>query len=161
MKNYEVYLINDDGSPMLQKDGSRIDDFSIKAESPKLAYEAFVKSIKPLPFAKVRVHWGLLGAKQFEPPHYEGHIAKKETREITNTITKEETREITNTITKEEKTPSHESSKGGGSRDAISSSTDQKLDKIYDVLNHIRWIGLGIGGMFALTFIVPQMCTGG
>jgi hypothetical protein len=90
----------------------------------------------------------LLGAKQFEPPHYEGHIAKKETREITNTITKEE------------KTPSHESSKGGGSRDAISSFTDQKLDKIYDVLNHIRWIGLGIGGMFALTFIVPQ-CTGG
>jgi len=56
MKNYEVYLINDDGSPMLQKDGSRIDDFSIKAESPKLAYEAFVKSIKPLPFAKVRVN---------------------------------------------------------------------------------------------------------
>ena len=71
-----------------------------------------------------------------------------------------ETREITNTITKEEKTPSHESSKGGGSRDAISSFTDQKLDKIYDVLNHIRWIGLGIGGMFALTFIVPQ-CSGG
>ena len=62
--------------------------------------------------------------------------------------------------TKEEKTPSHESSKGGGSRDAISSSTDQKLDKIYDVLNHIRWIGLSIGGMFALTFIVPQ-CSGG
>ena len=149
MKNYEVYLINDDGSPMLQKDGSRIDDFSIKAESPKLAYEAFVKSIKPLPFAKVSVHWGLLGAKQFEPPHYEGHRAKKETREITNTITKEE------------KTPSHESSKGGVSEDAISSSfTDQKLDKIYDVLNHIRWIGLSIGGMFALTFIVPQ-CSGG
>ena len=73
-----------------------------------------------------------------------------------------ETREITNTITNEEKTPSHESSKGGVSEDAISSSfTDQKLDKIYDVLNHIRWIGLGIGGMFALTFIVPQMCTGG
>ncbi len=148
MKNYEVYLINDDGSPMLQKDGSRIDDFSIKAESPKLAYEAFVKSIKPLPFAKVRVHWGLLGAKQFEPPHYEGHRAKKETREITNTITKEE------------KTPSHESSKGGGGRDAISASTDQKLDKIYIELQHIRWIGLGIGAMFALTFIVPQ-CTGG
>ena len=33
-------------------------------------------------------------------------------------------------------------------------------EKTYDVLNHIRWIGLSIGGMFALTFIIPQ-CTGG
>ena len=43
------------------------------------------------------------------------------------------------------------------------SSTKQiedKLDKLYDVMNHIRWIGLSIGCMFALTFIVPQ-CTGG
>jgi hypothetical protein len=43
---------------------------------------------------------------------------------------------------------------------AVSVSKDDKLDKIYDVLNHIRWIGLSIGGMFAITFILPQ-CTGG
>ena len=60
-----------------------------------------------------------------------------------------------------EEDPNESNQKNSGvSRDAISSSTDQKLDKIYDVLNHTRWIGLGIGGMFALTFIVPQ-CTGG
>ena len=41
---------------------------------------------------------------------------------------------------------------------AVSPSKEDKLDKIYDVLNHIRWIGMGIGGMFALTFIVPH-CT--
>ena len=39
-------------------------------------------------------------------------------------------------------------------------SVGEKLDKLYDVMNHIRWIGLSIGCMFALTFIVPQ-CTGG
>ena len=38
--------------------------------------------------------------------------------------------------------------------------SDQKLDRIYNVLNHIRWIGLGIGFMFALTFIVPQFASG-
>jgi len=49
-----------------------------------------------------------------------------------------------------------------GSTEAISSnsSIEHKLDKLYDVMNHIRWIGLSIGCMFALTFIVPQ-CTGG
>ena len=40
------------------------------------------------------------------------------------------------------------------------SSIEDKLDKLYDVMNHIRWIGLGIGGMFAITFIIPQ-CSGG
>jgi len=43
---------------------------------------------------------------------------------------------------------------------AVSPSKEDKLDKIYDVLNHIRWIGLSIASMFALTFIIPQ-CTGG
>ena len=62
-------------------------------------------------------------------------------------------------VTEEDPNESNQKNSGGG-RDVISSSTDQKLDKIYDVLNHIRWIGLGIGGMFALTFIIPQ-CTGG
>ena len=38
-------------------------------------------------------------------------------------------------------------------------SFGEKLDRLYDVMNHIRWIGLSIGCMFALTFIVPQ-CTG-
>jgi hypothetical protein len=49
-----------------------------------------------------------------------------------------------------------------GSTEAISSnsSIEHKLDRLYDVMNHIRWIGLSIGCMFALTFIVPQ-CTGG
>ena len=41
-----------------------------------------------------------------------------------------------------------------------STKIERKLDKLYDVMNHIRWIGLGIGGMFALTFIVPH-CAGG
>ena len=36
---------------------------------------------------------------------------------------------------------------------------EDKLDKLYDVMNHIRWIGLGIGGMFAITFVIPQ-CSG-
>lgn len=40
------------------------------------------------------------------------------------------------------------------------SSIEHKLDRLYDVMNHIRWIGLSIGCMFAITFIVPQ-CTGG
>ena len=40
------------------------------------------------------------------------------------------------------------------------SSIEDKLDKIYDVMNHIRWIGLSIGGMFVITFMLPQ-CTGG
>ena len=39
-------------------------------------------------------------------------------------------------------------------------SVEQKLDKLYDVMNHIRYIGIGIGGMFAITFIIPQ-CSGG
>jgi hypothetical protein len=52
--------------------------------------------------------------------------------------------------------------KGDSTNDstAVSVSKDDKLDKIYDVLNHIRWIGLSIGGMFAVTFMLPQ-CTGG
>jgi hypothetical protein len=40
-----------------------------------------------------------------------------------------------------------------------SSSTNEQLEKIYKVLNHMRWIGLGIGSMLALIFIIPQ-CTG-
>ena len=41
-----------------------------------------------------------------------------------------------------------------------SEGIESKLARLYDVMNHIRWIGLSIGGMFALTFILPQ-CTGG
>jgi hypothetical protein len=33
-------------------------------------------------------------------------------------------------------------------------------EKKYDVLNHIRWIGMSIAGMFAITFIIPN-CSGG
>ena len=40
-------------------------------------------------------------------------------------------------------------------------SIEQKLDKLYNVMNDLRWIGFGIGGMFAITFIIPQFCTGG
>ena len=36
---------------------------------------------------------------------------------------------------------------------------EAKLDKIYDVLNHIRWIGLSIAMMFAMTFVIPQSCS--
>ena len=41
-----------------------------------------------------------------------------------------------------------------------SKGIESKLDRLYDVMNHIRWIGLSIAGMFAITFIIPQ-CTGG
>ena len=40
------------------------------------------------------------------------------------------------------------------------SSIEHKLDRLYDVMNHIRWIGISIGCMFAITFMIPQ-CTGG
>ena len=33
-------------------------------------------------------------------------------------------------------------------------------EKKYDVLNHIRWIVLSIGFMFAITFVIPN-CSGG
>ena len=36
-------------------------------------------------------------------------------------------------------------------------SLEEKLDKLYDVMNHIRWIGLSIAGMFAITFIIPHL----
>ena len=39
-------------------------------------------------------------------------------------------------------------------------SLNNKLDKIYEVLVLIRWAAIGIGAMFAITFIIPQ-CTGG
>ena len=39
-------------------------------------------------------------------------------------------------------------------------SLEDKQDKLYDVMNHIRWILLGIGGLFVIYFIIPQ-CTGG
>ena len=45
-------------------------------------------------------------------------------------------------------------------KSSSNSSIEHKLDRLYDVMNHIRWIGLSIGCMFAITFIVPQ-CTGG
>ena len=38
-------------------------------------------------------------------------------------------------------------------------SVGEKLDKLYDVMNHIRWIGLSIGCMLAITFFTPQ-CSG-
>ena len=47
----------------------------------------------------------------------------------------------------------------GSEPKSSNSSIEHKLDRLYDVMNHIRWIGLSIGCMFALTFIVPQ-CTG-
>ena len=47
-----------------------------------------------------------------------------------------------------------------GSKSSNFDSIEKKLDKLYDVMNHIRYIGLGIGGMFAITFIIPN-CTGG
>lgn len=33
---------------------------------------------------------------------------------------------------------------------------NEKLDKTYAVLNHIRWIGLGLAGLFISTFILPH-----
>ena len=41
----------------------------------------------------------------------------------------------------------------------VTLSTDDKLEYICNTLNHIRWIGLSIAIMFALTYLMPQ-CTG-
>jgi hypothetical protein len=67
----------------------------------------------------------------------------------------------------EQSSPSHSdghkgksASTSNESKQQVSGSIEDKLDRLYDVMNHIRWIGLGIGGMFAITFILPQ-CTGG
>jgi hypothetical protein len=38
-------------------------------------------------------------------------------------------------------------------------STEDKLNYICQTLDQIRWIGLSIALMFALTFVIPQ-CTG-
>jgi hypothetical protein len=41
------------------------------------------------------------------------------------------------------------------------STTDQKLDKIYEALENLRWIGIGIGCMLALAlFVIPQCAKG-
>ena len=41
-------------------------------------------------------------------------------------------------------------------------SKDDKLDRIYDVLNHIRWIGLGLAGLYYLniysTSLLMRFC---
>ena len=132
MKEYEVLLINDDDSPMLQKDGSRFEDFSIKAESPKLAYEAFAKSIESLPFAKISVHWGLLGSEQFEPPHFEVHQDPSKPNQ-------NETKQQVNQATS----------------GAVSSDNSQsvllKLDEIHSTMKAIRWT---IAGGFLFIILV-------
>lgn len=65
MKKYDVSTSDDKGYPLKQVE--------IQAPSPSEAYKIFVDSNKPLPFKSIFVNWGLLGAKRFEPPHYEGH----------------------------------------------------------------------------------------
>ena len=109
-----------------------------EGETPRMSVKTFIKKIgfKPLPVEVWDDRWIV----------FDSHISQYQEKEKTKN--------------QEKVTESNQQNFNEGSRDAISSFTDQKLDKIYDVLNHIRWIGLGIGGMFALTFIVPQ-CTGG
>ena len=107
-----------------------IDD--AKEIEAKTSKDAYLKFIEEDVYRSVAVTvWSEGEASKTED--FEDHIQEAEDRELND----------------EHKSISHSSS-----------FTDQKLDKIYDVLNHIRWIGLGIGGMFALTFIIPQ-CTGG
>jgi hypothetical protein len=132
MKEYEVYLINDDGSPMLQKDGSPFEDFSIKAESPKLAYEAFVKSIKPLPSAKIGVSWGFMGHEHFEPPHLEDRQDPSESNQ------------------NEAKQQVNQATSGAVSSDN-SQSVLLKLDEIHSTMKAIRWT---IAGGFLFIILV-------
>ena len=101
--------------------------------SPKEAYKKFLASEPKIKARKVRVDCGLFGTNLFRD-----HIREPSA---------------------EEKRKAEEEQEGTTEEHKGSSSLEQKLDKLYDVLNHIRWIGLSIGGMFALTFIIPQ-CTG-
>ena len=116
----------------------RVEEILCEGETPRMSVKTFIKKIgfKPLPVEVWDDRWIV----------FDSHISQYQEKEKTKN--------------QEKVTESNQQKFSGGSRDAISSFTDQKLDKIYDVLNHIRWIGLGIGGMFALTFIIPQ-CTGG
>ena len=41
-----------------------------------------------------------------------------------------------------------------------SSLTDEKLDKIYDALQSLRWIGMSIAIMIALSLFIPTQCSG-
>ena len=66
MKKYSVWTNDDKDYPIKQVE--------IQAPSPSEAFKIFVDSNKPLPFKSIFVNWGLLGAKRFEPPHYEGHL---------------------------------------------------------------------------------------
>ena len=66
MKKYDVSISDEKDHPFKQ--------LEIEASSPAEAYKIFVESTKPLPFRRINVNWGMLGAKGFEPPHYEGHL---------------------------------------------------------------------------------------
>lgn len=74
MGNYNVCLINEDGSQLVDKKGYPQFSRIIDAQSVEDAYKDFVESNMPFPFARVSVTWGLMGKKFFDPPHYEGQM---------------------------------------------------------------------------------------
>ena len=129
MKKYRVFWKRN-------KDGEVVER-EIEAGSPKAAYREFLGSepevLNQPVVVEGRASFAGLPMGYLESEHFEEHIDR----------------------TKEAAEP--ENSK----REEINgaSSVEQKLDKLYDVLDHIRWIGLSIGGMLALTFIIPQ-CVG-
>ena len=122
----------------------------IEAKSPKAAYEKYVALNKPIPFKRISVNWGMFGADGFDPPHYEGHVEESQ-----NDVSSETKKKDTNSPSRSPSSAELNPLKGFEHEEI-----EYQLDKIYIVMDHIRWIGLSIGCMLALTFIVPQ-CTGG
>ena len=70
MGNYNVCLINEDGSQLVDKKGYPQFSRIIKTKSVNAAYQDFVESNMPFPFARVLVK-GFMSEKFFDPPHYE------------------------------------------------------------------------------------------
>tara|TARA_Y100001934_G_scaffold270914_1_gene356586 strand:+ start:615 stop:1043 length:429 start_codon:yes stop_codon:yes gene_type:complete len=129
MKKYIVFWKRNKEGEVVERE--------IEAGSPKAAYREFLGSEPEILDQPVvvegRASFAGLPMGYLESEHFEEHIDR----------------------TKEAAEP--ENSKQEEINGA--SSVEQKLDKIYGVLDHIRWIGIGIGCMFAMTFIFPK-CSG-
>jgi hypothetical protein len=180
MKKYKVYW--DPGMDTDTK--AKVKVFT--TGSPKEAYKKFLASEPKIKARLVGVDWGVFGSTLFrdhirEPSAKEKQKVEEEQEGTTEEYAAREAEEkglrraappmserekqeqLLSMMEDEQKgtaklTPITHTPKAENVRET-GSSLERKLDKLYDVLNHIRWIGLSIGGMFALTFIVPQ-CIG-
>lgn len=149
MKKYEITIRNAQGDPTHSD--------KIEANSPKEAYEKFVASNKPIPFSRIIINWGFSGAEGYDPPHYEGHVEEPENNQSGETKETEREIAVRSIGSTKEVTPSNEPSQQVIEKSVV--RLEEKLDKLWRVMDHIRGIGISIAMMFALTFIVPQ-CSG-